>query len=353
MFKREDIPDGGGIYIYTCIITHSKYVGKCSNFMERVWKEILNLRIFSRNNKYKDNISKDLQDAFKEHGEENFELSYYTTDDDEVADVLEYYYIKKYDCVLDGYNGNNRDIKNIFETHKARIYSDSVHIVLNEEETMLSHKLKEIFNYKQYLLKEYVTFNQLLNEFRALQNRDLESVQLLKIIKTSHMCIYIKSIVNNFYYEISYYELEGLLFHNNNYLNYVIRDEFIECDNMLENILLESLEFMDKRNYINRVKGHNAECNDYIHLLEGHIYHDQKRHLRNIKNSLGHNCYSESAEILRKGKELKESIQENLISLKFINSKVINTPRYIEDEEFKIVNNPKIITKIESVRIRD
>lgn len=353
MFEKDNIPEGGGIYIYSCKVTYSKYVGKCTSFIERVWREILSLRAFSRDDKYRDIITRYLQDDFKKYGEENFELSYYTVDDEEVADVLEYYFIKKYNCVYDGYNGNHRDIKNIFEKHASRIYERRETIILNEEETMLAHEIKKIFNYKEYFTREYIAYNQLLNEFRAIYNGELESIELLKIIKALGLYIYIKSTVNDFYYDINFKEFEGLILHNNKNLNEVIRDEFLEFDNILENVVIECFEFVDKRNYIEKVNKYNDNYLEYIDRLKEDIYFLQKNHLNNIKNCICCSNYFEAHEIIKKGKDIKKSIENDIECLERSKKKLIDIPRYIKNEEDKIINNSKVIRKIESVRIRD
>lgn len=352
MFKKDNIPEGGGVYIYLCKITYLKYVGKCTCFRERVWHEILSMRGFVNDGKHRSVITIDLQEDFKKYGEESFELSYYTVADEEVADVLEYYFIKKYNCVYDGYNGNYRDIKNIFEKHASRIYPRRETNILNEEETMLAHELQKIFNYKEYFTHEYVSYYQFLNELRAIYNKELEEIELLKIIKSLKLYVYIKSGINDFYYDITINELEGLILRNNRRLNDVIRDEFLEFDNILENIVIQCFKFDDKKDYIEKVNKYNINYLEYIDRLEEDIYFLKKKHLNNIKSYNDIN-YFESIKIIEKAKNIKKYIENDIKCLEKSKKRLIDTPRYIKTEEDKIINNPKMIKKIEIVRIKD
>lgn len=305
----------GGVYLITGVGGRN-YVGSGGNIRARVEKH------FEDMSKQRHPI-KEMNEDYKNNGLLAFKFYALAYCSSELERVLEGYYIKKYDCIKNGYNSNNAGIETKYDEldKYEELYKGGV-IVTGEIDILTDRCKEEIFEFNNET--QIMRWDYFLKEIQIMVSEDLSNQGILNLIDTLNLDIYIKSVIaERLFYKVDVSELKYLFKNMINFCHELILMEFNDTERLdLNNIFIELPYYKNKELYNSKIENMN---NIIKHKLES-----KQRQLRDLDEKyieLSRRCNIRYDYLIR---------DENLEDLLKLRRDLINSiKRRVESSELK------------------
>ena len=313
----NNLPAASGVYIIICVANNKKYVGRAKNIRRRVEQELRDMV----NSTIETAKNKKMKIDFDKYGADKFKYFVLQECNNELSIYLEDYYIRKYNCINNGYNSKHGDLKSVIKDDKIFIkeyFYEEVDVVDNEYRWIMNKIDLNLFNKDSMLL--HISLEEFIKQFRLLFYKDvtIEIINEVMIIMDFPVCIF--DSLREIYYEISAKEFKSL--YNNDYSYHIklIEDKLISIVNNqnIKNVSVGINKYKITNELIQFVKDYNKN-----------IFQEESR-LNNKKRM-------QDNEIKNKAENLKRCIETDfdIFEYECINKEYIELlqkRRIIEDE---------------------
>lgn len=193
----DNVPDMSGIYIIKCIPNKKIYIGSTGNLKTRL--KTYKSQIGNRKLRIKE-----LNDDIEKYGINNIQLDFLCTCDYEITTILENYYIRKYNSILQGYNKINSSKKNrpIKYRYNTNYWRASIEENLNR---IMKKVVIDIFDFTNSANEYIISVEKLiciLEEIFGEFDNDM-CFWVYEIFRRLDLSVFLRENVTGDFYEIS------------------------------------------------------------------------------------------------------------------------------------------------------
>ncbi|MBN1074795.1 hypothetical protein DVV91_10625 [Clostridium botulinum] len=288
----DDLPATSGVYLIICSVNLKKYVGKSKNMRARVKQELNDMEVHTI-----DEVkNKKMKADFDKYGMENFQYFVLQECSMELGIYLEDFYIRKYDCVNNGYNSRYGDLKSLNKQNISssnKYFLSNIEIAESEAEWIIKKLESEIFN-KESISLRYCKLKDFIDEFKIIICKYVTIEMIIEVIIRFDFPVFVYNQIGRFYYQITAQEFKRLYNNEYSYHNKSIESDLVNnfFYKRIENIGVGIYRYNITDKLVQFVKNYNNNLYQEECKLE-----DEACILRN--------------NIKEQGNELKKTIQAN------------------------------------------